>query len=83
MKIQEPFDIFPLSLFLLLSIFINNTWARTDQNTKCAIKPPSASAAFEEGFEASLPGGGDATAEPRPAQTLVEEQEHLAGPDPA
>jgi len=83
MKIQERFDILPLSPFLLLSIFINNTWSRTEQNTKRAIKSPSASAAFEEGFEASLPGGGDATAKPQPAQTLMEEQEGLAGPDPA
>lgn len=66
MKIQEPFDIFPLSLFLLLSIFINNTWARTEQNTKRAIKSPSAGAAFEEGLEPAVPGGCDALAKPRP-----------------
>lgn len=66
MKIQEPFDIFPLSLFLLLSIFINNTWPRTEQNTKRAIKSPSAGAAFEEGLEPAVPGGCDALAKPRP-----------------
>lgn len=79
MKIQEPFDIFPLSSFLFLSIFINNTWSRTEQNTKHAIKSPSAGAAFEEGFQASLPGGGDATAKPQLAQTLMGEQDLLQG----
>lgn len=83
MKIQEPFDIFPLSLFLLLSIFINNTWSRTEENTKRSIKSPRVSAAFEKSFEASFPGGGDATAKPQLAQTLTQEQERLAGPDPA